>query len=605
MAKRDTESGENKPKINKEGFARLIGIFRFVKPYRSVLIIGIVCLMLSSITLLSFPYFAGKLLDVASGKGGFFLTSINHIALALIGILLVQSVFSFIRVYTFAIVSEKTLADIRLSLYEKMLWLPMKFFDERRVGELISRITSDVGTLQDTFTVTLSELLRQIVVLIAGTVVIFVLTPKLTLFMLLTFPLLVLAALFFGKFIRKLSKKTQDQLASANVIVEETLQSVSVVKAFTNELFETLRYKKSLKEVVRVALHASKYRGLFISFTILALFGGIVAVSWYGALLVQSGDVTVGELFSFVLYTTFIGGSIAGLGDIYGQLQKSIGASERVLEILSERDERGKVESELKLKGDIRFSNVDFAYPTRKDVGVLHQVSFHIAPGEKIALVGPSGSGKSTITSLLLRFYQGTKGSILVDETDINLYPLTGYRSNIAIVPQEVILFGGSIRENIAYGNPEASDKEIEEAATKANAMEFIQSFPEKLDTLVGDRGVKLSGGQRQRIAIARAILKDPKILILDEATSSLDAASERLVQHALERLMEGRTTIVIAHRLSTVRKVDRILVVNEGRIAESGTHYELSSLNNGIYSNLLKLQFETDEASTRTNIAG
>ena len=605
MAKRDTGSGEDKPKITKEGFARLIGIFRFVKPYRSVLTVGIVCLILSSVTLLSFPYFAGKLLDVASGKGGFFLTSINHIALALIGILLVQSVFSFIRVYTFAIVSEKTLADIRLSLYEKMLWLPMKFFDERRIGELISRITSDVGTLQDTFTVTLSELLRQIVVLIAGTVVIFVLTPKLTLFMLLTFPLLVLAALIFGKFIRKLSRKTQDQLASANVIVEETLQSVSVVKAFTNELFETLRYKKSLREVVRVALHASKYRGLFISFTILALFGGIVAVSWYGALLVQSGDVTVGELFSFVLYTTFIGGSIAGLGDIYGQLQKSIGASERVLEILSEGDERGKDEDELKLKGDIRFSNVDFAYPTRRDVQVLHQVSFHIAPGEKIALVGPSGSGKSTITSLLLRFYQGTKGNILVDETDINLYPLTAYRSNIAIVPQEVILFGGTIRENIAYGNPQASDKEIEEAATRANAIEFILSFPEKFDTLVGDRGVKLSGGQRQRIAIARAILKDPKILILDEATSSLDAASERLVQNALERLMEGRTTIVIAHRLSTVRQVDRIFVIKDGRIAESGTHRELSALNNGIYSNLLKLQFETDEAPTGTNIAG
>ena len=605
MAKRDTGSGEDKPKITKKGFARLIGIFRFVKPYRSVLTVGIVCLILSSVTLLSFPYFAGKLLDVASGKGGFFLTSINHIALALIGILLVQSVFSFIRVYTFAIVSEKTLADIRLSLYEKMLWLPMKFFDERRIGELISRITSDVGTLQDTFTVTLSELLRQIVVLIAGTVVIFVLTPKLTLFMLLTFPLLVLAALIFGKFIRKLSRKTQDQLASANVIVEETLQSVSVVKAFTNELFETLRYKKSLREVVRVALHASKYRGLFISFTILALFGGIVAVSWYGALLVQSGDVTVGELFSFVLYTTFIGGSIAGLGDIYGQLQKSIGASERVLEILSEGDERGKDEDELKLKGDIRFSNVDFAYPTRRDVQVLHQVSFHIAPGEKIALVGPSGSGKSTITSLLLRFYQGTKGNILVDETDINLYPLTAYRSNIAIVPQEVILFGGTIRENIAYGNPQASDKEIEEAATRANAIEFILSFPEKFDTLVGDRGVKLSGGQRQRIAIARAILKDPKILILDEATSSLDAASERLVQNALERLMEGRTTIVIAHRLSTVRQVDRIFVIKDGRIAESGTHRELSALNNGIYSNLLKLQFETDEAPTGTNIAG
>ncbi|HOO11075.1 MAG TPA: ABC transporter transmembrane domain-containing protein, partial [Cyclobacteriaceae bacterium] len=329
-----------KAKLTRPGFRKLVGIFKFVAPYKWTLFLGILCLTLSSVTLLSFPYFAGKLLDVASGKGGFILTTINQIALALLVILIVQGVFSFVRVYTFAIVSERTLADIRLSVYRKMLWLPLAFFDKRRVGELISRITSDVGILQDAFTVTLSELLRQVLVLTAGTVVIFVLTPKLTLFMLLTFPVLVVAALFFGKFIRKLSKKTQDQLASTNVIVEETLQSITVVKSFTNELFEVGRYTKSLKEVVRIALHAAKYRGVFISFTIVALFGGIVAVSWYGAYLVQAHEVTVGELFSFVLYTTFIGGSIAGLGDIYGQLQKSIGASERLMEILAESDEK-------------------------------------------------------------------------------------------------------------------------------------------------------------------------------------------------------------------------------------------------------------------------
>ncbi|HCM75826.1 MAG TPA: multidrug ABC transporter ATP-binding protein [Cytophagales bacterium] len=586
---------EEKPKINRSGLQKLVGVFRFVKPYQWTLFAGIFCLMLSSITLLSFPYFAGKLLDVASGKTGFILTSINQIALTLVAILIVQGILSFIRVYSFAIVSEKTLADIRQSVYEKMLWLPLTFFDKRRVGELISRITSDVGILQDAFTVTLAELLRQVVVLIAGTIVIFVLTPKLTLFMLLTFPILVLAALFFGRFIRKLSKKTQDQLASTNVIVEETLQSISVVKSFTNELFEALRYKKSLSEVVRIALHAAKYRGAFISFTIVALFGGIVAVSWYGAYLVQANEVTVGELFSFVLYTTFIGGSIAGLGDIYSQLQKSIGASDRIMEILAEEDEYNDGDDGIKLKGQIQFEKVEFSYPTRAEMPVLQKIDFKIGAGQKIALVGPSGSGKSTITSLLLRYYQPNDGRILVDNMAIENYPLSAYRRNLGVVPQEVVLFGGTIKENIAYGKPNASNEEIVEAARKANALDFIMSFPEQMNTVVGDRGIKLSGGQRQRVAIARAILKNPSILILDEATSSLDMESEKLVQEALENLMEGRTTIIIAHRLSTVRKADRILVIKEGVIAESGSHDELTGEDHGIYKNLLKLQFDQE----------
>lgn len=593
MAKRTLVADGEKRQLNKSGFQKLIGVFRFVLPYRWTFILGLVALGLSSGTLLAFPYFAGKLLDVAQGKKDFFFTSINQIALALIGILLIQSVFSFIRVYTFTFVSERTLADLRQHVYTKIIWLPLAFFDSRRVGELISRITSDVSTLQDTFTFTLAELLRQLLVLLIGIPVIFILYPKLTIFMLLTFPVLVLAALFFGKFIRKLSKKTQDQLASSNVIVEETLQSIAVVKSFTNELFEVLRYKKSLDEVVKTAIYASRYRGLFISFTIVALFGGIVAVSWYGAYLVQSGEAEVGELFSFVLYTAFIGGSIAGLGDIYSQLQRSVGASERILEILNQPDERSASTHAVKLKGNIEFDQVSFTYPTRLDIEVLKKISFNVKPGEKVALVGPSGSGKSTIINLLMRFYPVKSGSIRVDEKENQTYNLFDYRHNIGIVPQEVILFGGTIRENIAYGKPGASEKEVIDAAIKANAWEFIESFPEKLDTIVGDRGVKLSGGQRQRVAIARAILKDPSILILDEATSSLDAQSEKLVQEALEKLMENRTTIVIAHRLSTIRKVDRIMVIKDGEIAESGSHLELSALDNGIYSNLLKLQVE------------
>lgn len=596
MARRKIiDEGEKRP-LTKTGFRKLLGVFRFVLPYRWTFFLGLMALGLSSGTLLAFPYFAGKLLDVAQGKKDFFLATINQIALALISILLVQGVFSFIRVYTFTFVSERTLADLRQHVYNKIIWLPLSFYDSRRVGELISRITSDVGTLQDTFTFTLAELLRQLLVLSIGIPVIFILYPRLTVFMLLTFPLLVIAALFFGKFIRKLSKKTQDQLAGSNVIVEETLQSIAVVKSFTNELFEVLRYKKSLDEVVRTALHASRYRGLFISFTIVALFGGIVAVSWYGAKLVQSGDANVGELFSFVLYTAFIGGSIAGLGDIYSQLQRSVGASERILEILEQQDESSETHQPLKLKGDIEFDQVSFTYPTRPDIRVLKNISFQVRQGEKIALVGPSGSGKSTIINLLMRFYPVTTGSIRVDQGNSQGFNLTDYRTNIGIVPQEVILFGGSIRENIAYGKPGATEAEIIEAAQKANAWEFIETFPDKLNTLVGDRGVKLSGGQRQRVAIARAILKDPSILILDEATSSLDAGSERLVQEALEKLMNGRTTLIIAHRLSTIRKVDRIMVIKNGEIAESGSHQDLSRVDNGIYSNLLKLQVEVKE---------
>lgn len=593
MAKRKfLEEGEKRP-VNKEGFKRLAGIFKFMLPYRWTFAFGLVALGLSSGILLSFPYFAGLMLDVAQGKKGFIFTTVNQIGITLMSILAIQSVFSFIRVYTFTQVSERTLADLRQAVYSKIIWLPMSFFDSRRVGELTSRLTSDVGTLQDVFTFTLAELLRQILILVIGIPLIFFLTPKLALFMLLTFPVLVIAALIFGKFIRKMSKKSQDQLAQSNVIVEETLQSIAVVKAFTNELFEIVRYKKSLSEVVAIAIRAAKYRGLFISFTILAFFGGIVAVGWYGAYLLQNDIITVGELFSFIFYTSFIGASIAGLGDIYSQLQRSIGASERILEILDTQDEQPLPSQSLKLQGDIRFENVSFEYPSRADYPILKSISIHIQPGEKIALVGASGAGKSTITSLLMRLYSIQHGSIKVDGQPIEEYNLSAYRNNLGIVPQEVILFGGTIFENIAYGKPNATEAEVIVAAQKANAWEFIDSFPEKLKTVVGDRGIKLSGGQRQRVAIARAILKDPAILILDEATSSLDAKSESLVQEALEKLMENRTTIVIAHRLSTIRKVDRILVIKDGQVAESGSHQQLSTDESGIYTNLLKLQLE------------
>mgnify|MGYP003641776267 FL=1 len=590
--KRGTALDESeKRKLNKQNLSKLGGIFQFLMPYKSHFFLGLVFLVFSSLTLLTFPYVAGKLIDTAQGTG-WIVSDINWIALILVGILAVQSIFSFFRVWLFALVSERSMRDIRLALYSRMVRLPMTFFDKRRTGELVSRITSDVSMLQDTFSVTLAELFRQVVTLIAGVVFLMVTTPKLTLFMLATFPVLVVIAMVFGKFIRKLSKSTQDELAAANVIVEETLQSISTVKSFVGEAFESARYGNGLNRVVEVALRGAKYRGAFISFIIFVLFGGIVAVMWYGASLVSSGEMSVGDLVSFVLYTTFIGASIAGLGDIYGQVQKAIGSSERVLEILDEEPEQVLGEQTPTFQGKIAFANVGFHYPTRPEMEVLKGLSFHVNPGEKVALAGHSGAGKSTIIQLLMRFYDIQNGSIQIDDRSLADWNLQNLRSHVGIVPQEVLLFGGSIRENISYAKPDASEEEIIMASKKANAWQFISKFPEGLDTLVGERGVKLSGGQRQRVAIARAILKDPSILILDEATSSLDAESESLVQEALDELMKGRTTIIIAHRLATIRKVDRIYVLSDGEIVEQGNHEALLSREDVFYANLVRLQF-------------
>ncbi|KAF5032938.1 Multidrug resistance ABC transporter ATP-binding/permease protein BmrA [anaerobic digester metagenome] len=385
-------------------------------------------------------------------------------------------------------------------------------------------------------------------------------------------------------------------MADSNTIVEETLQGIQSVKAFTNEYFEMGRYKVKTLDIADTGIRNGRLRGAFSAFIILGLFGAITAVIWKGANLLAAGEIATGELFSFVIYTVFIGGTIGGMADVFARVQKFIGATEDLLEIFNETPEPVENLPELMpeqiLQGGIRFEHLSFSYPTRMDQQVLRDINIDIKPDSLVALVGPSGAGKSTMVSLLLRLYEPTSGRILFDETCNQKISLSVLRSQMAIVPQDIFLFGGSIRENIAYGKPHATAEQIEAAARKANAWEFIQKFPEGLDTLVGERGTQLSGGQRQRVAIARAVLKNPKILILDEATSSLDSESERLVQDALEKLMKGRTSIVIAHRLSTIRQADMILVLDHGQIVEKGTHEELLKSEQGLYRSLSERQF-------------
>lgn len=596
MARHSKDNDLPKAKLTSSSLSKALRIFKYGRNHKWKFYIGLLFLLLTSATALAFPKLMGMLVDCVTNKD---LGKANEIALLLMGVLFLQAIFSFFRISLFVNFTENSLSNIRFALYENLVKLPMTFFSQKRVGELNSRISADISQLQDTFTTTIAEFLRQLILIIGGFVILGSISPKLTLMMLAIVPLVAVAAVIFGRFIRKYGKKTQDKVAESQVIVEETLQGITNVKAFANEWYEIQRYKTKIKEIVQIAIKGGQYRGYFASFIILCLFGCVVAVVWYGITLTIKGEVEgVGDLISFILYTTFIGASFGGIAEMYAQIQKAVGATERVFELLDEVPENiNSTPNPIteKITGNVSFHNVSFSYPSRPEIEVLKDVNFEVNFGQKIAIVGPSGAGKSTIASLLLRFYNIDKGQILIDGKNINAFPLEQLRGNMSIVPQDVILFGGTIKENIAYGKPTATDAEIMQAAKQANAFNFIESFPEQMETLVGERGIKLSGGQRQRIAIARALLKNPSILILDEATSSLDSESEKLVQEALEILMQGRTSFIIAHRLSTIRKADQILVLDGGTITEKGTHQELIALENGMYRNLSSLQFSNE----------
>lgn len=594
--KEEKASKTGKKKLSIKALKKTDFLYKYIKPYKYHFIGGLIILFLSRVLFMSFPYLAGLMIDVAQGKSAF-KVSLTAVALVLLGVLITQALMSYFRVILFAVVSEKGLAQLRHDVYKKLLSLKYFFFEDNRVGELISRVTGDVEKLYAVISTVLAEFVGQFVVLIAGIAFLALTTPQLALTMFLTFPFIVVGAIFFGRYIRKLSKERQAVLADSNNIFSESIQSIDIVKAFTNEAFEALRYRRSLSEMVEISLKYARARGLFSVFIITLLFGALFFIIYRAALMVQAGTLTAGQLVSFVSYTAIIGGSIASLGSFYTQVVGALGATERIREVLNEESELDIDDKEgsepIKAYGKIGFHEVTFEYPSRKDIRVLKGVTFTVQPGEKVALVGHSGAGKSTIMRLLLRYYDGYKGTIELDDQSIQSFPVKPYRELFAVVPQEVILFGGTIRENILYGKPDATEEELKCASQRANALEFIKSFPEGFETIVGDRGIKLSGGQKQRIAIARAILKDPIILLLDEATSSLDTASESKVKNALDNLMKNRTSIIIAHRLSTIKDVDRIYVIDNGKIVESGTHEVLSEIPNGKYKNLANLQFQ------------
>jgi ABC-type multidrug transport system fused ATPase/permease subunit len=584
---------KNNKRKTGSGLKELLKLYRFLRPYRWKFALGMLFLLVSSGASLMFPKFLGNMVDM--GNKGKMISEITHTGLILFAIILTQAIFSYARVRLFVEVTEKTLASIRQHLYNHLIKLPMSFFATRRVGELNSRISSDISLLQDSLTSTLADLLSQLILVIGGITLMTISSFKLTIFMLSILPAVALFAFFSGRAIRRYSKKAQGFVAESNTIVEETLQGIQNVKAFTNELFEINRYREKTIEVAKAGIKGGKYQAA-MSFIVLAFFMAMGAVIWRGATLIASGQMAAGQLFSFVIYSGFIAGNIAGMAGVYTRLQKAIGAAEKLLLLLDEPaepvGEKYIHDLDNTLQGQIAFDHVAFEYPSRKENIVLRDVSFNVEPGQQVALVGPSGAGKSTIVSLLLKFYEPSTGGILFDDRDSRSFPITALRAQMAIVPQDVFLFGGTVRENIEYGKPGSSTDEIIEAAKQANAWDFIQTFPNGLDTIVGERGVQLSGGQRQRIAIARAVLKNPKILILDEATSSLDSESERLVQEALDKLMKGRTSVVIAHRLATIRNADKIIVLENGTIIEQGTHTELLANTNGLYKTLTELQF-------------
>jgi subfamily B ATP-binding cassette protein MsbA len=568
-------------------------LLSYLGPYLGRMLLALLALLVGSALSLVFPAVIQQVVDSVLMAGDIRL--LDQITLLLLGVFLIRSVTSLIEVYNLNYVGERIVVDLRLQLYRHLQELSLGFFLRRRVGELVSRLSSDVTIMRSALTNNVNTLLQQSLIMLGSVIIMLALNWRLTLFILVLAPIIVALGAGFGILMRRTSTQIQDELAAATTVVDEVFQNIREVKSFVRESYEIDRYGSAIDRAFRAALRLLRIRAAFGPLVAFLGFGGLAAVLWFGGREVLASRLTGGQLIAFLIYGLTVAGSLGSLVNLYTQFQEALGATKRVFQLLDQQPDVTDAPDAATLRavqGRITFENVSFSYDERQEV--LHDIQLDVAPGEILALVGPSGAGKSTIFNLIPRLYDPTGGAVQVDGNDVRSVTQASLRQHIGIVPQETLLFGGTIRENIRYGRLDASDDELVAAAQAANAHDFILELPDQYETIVGERGVRLSGGQRQRVAIARAILKNPRILLLDEATSSLDSESEHLVQEALGRLMQNRTTVIIAHRLSTVRIADKIAVLDKGNILELGTHDELLA-HDGLYARLYGMQFRED----------